>query len=57
MPRQAEIDKGLRVRLAPQGITGTSYLEIDYVDPKANPAAADIVGRPTISTFRARGRR
>lgn len=28
-----EIEKGLRVRLAPQGITGTSYLEIDYVDP------------------------
>lgn len=34
---KAEIDKGLRVRLAPQGITGTSYLEIDYVDPKTNP--------------------
>ena len=33
----AEIEKGLRVRLAPQGITGTSYLEIDYVDPKTNP--------------------
>jgi hypothetical protein len=33
---KAEIDKGLRVRLAPQGITGTSYLEIDYVDPKTN---------------------
>ncbi len=32
-----EIDRGLRVRLAPQGITGTNYLEIDYVDPKANP--------------------
>ena len=32
-----EIEKGLRVRLAPQGITGTSYLEIDYVDPKNNP--------------------
>ena len=32
-----EIDKGLRVRLAPQGITGTNYLEIDYVDPKLNP--------------------
>jgi ABC-type transporter Mla subunit MlaD len=30
---QAEIDRGLRVRLAPQGITGTSYLEIDYTDP------------------------
>jgi hypothetical protein len=34
---QAEVEKGLRVRLAPQGITGTSYLEIDYVDPKTNP--------------------
>jgi paraquat-inducible protein B len=32
-----EIGKGLRVRLAPQGITGTSYLEIDYVDPEKNP--------------------
>ena len=32
-----EIDKGLRVRLAPLGITGTNYLEIDYVDPKTNP--------------------
>jgi paraquat-inducible protein B len=28
-----EIEKGLRVRLAPQGITGTSYLEMDYVEP------------------------
>ncbi len=28
-----EVERGLRVRLAPQGITGTSYLEIDYVDP------------------------
>jgi paraquat-inducible protein B len=33
----AEVEKGLRVRLAPQGITGTNYLEIDYVDPKTNP--------------------
>jgi ABC-type transporter Mla subunit MlaD len=32
-----EIEKGLRVRLAPQGITGTNYLEIDYADPKTNP--------------------
>jgi len=30
---QMEIERGLRVRLAPQGITGTSYLEIDYIDP------------------------
>jgi ABC-type transporter Mla subunit MlaD len=28
-----EVERGLRIRLAPQGITGTSYLEIDYVDP------------------------
>jgi len=30
---QLEVDKGLRLRLAPQGITGTSYLEMDYIDP------------------------
>jgi ABC-type transporter Mla subunit MlaD len=29
----AEVEKGLRVRSASQGITGTNYLEIDYVDP------------------------
>ena len=28
---------GLRTRLAPLGITGAAYLEIDYVDPVANP--------------------
>jgi paraquat-inducible protein B len=28
-----EIERGLRMRLAPQGITGTSFLEIDFVDP------------------------
>lgn len=35
--RQAEIARGLRVRLASQGLTGTSYLEMDYLDPAANP--------------------
>jgi ABC-type transporter Mla subunit MlaD len=29
--------EGLRVRLASQGLTGTSYLEIDYVDATRNP--------------------
>jgi len=29
----AEVERGLRVRSAPQGITGTNYLEIDYVEP------------------------
>src|SRR5919109_148501 len=33
----AEIEKGLRLRLAPQGLTGTAYLEADYLDPKRNP--------------------
>jgi ABC-type transporter Mla subunit MlaD len=28
---------GLRARLAPVGITGTAYLEIDFVDPRTNP--------------------
>jgi len=28
-----EVERGLRIRLAPQGITGTSFLELDYVDP------------------------
>jgi phospholipid/cholesterol/gamma-HCH transport system substrate-binding protein len=31
-----EIEKGLRVRLAFQGLTGTAYLEADYLDPKRN---------------------
>ena len=30
---QMEVEKGLRLRLAPQGITGTSYLEMDYIEP------------------------
>ncbi len=37
-----QIERGLRVRLNPQGITGTSYLEIDFLDPDANrPLAID----------------
>ena len=32
-----EVEKGLRIKLAPQGITGTSYLEVDYVDAANNP--------------------
>ncbi len=28
-----EVEKGLRLRIAPQGITGTNYLEMDYIDP------------------------
>ena len=32
-----ETVKGLRARLASQGLTGASFLEIDYLDPAANP--------------------
>jgi len=33
----AEVQRGLRVRLAPQGLTGQAYLEADYLNPKLNP--------------------
>jgi len=36
----AEVKRGLRVRLAPQGLTGQAYLEADYLDPKENPPLA-----------------
>ena len=32
-----EVQRGLRVRLAPQGLTGQAYLEADYLDPQLNP--------------------
>ncbi|MBI2923880.1 MAG: MCE family protein [Planctomycetes bacterium] len=34
---QKQVDQGMRVRLASQGITGVVYLEIDYLDPVRNP--------------------
>jgi len=35
-----EISRGLRVRMSAQGLTGISYLEVDYVDPEINPPLA-----------------
>lgn len=32
-----EVERGLRVRLAPQGITGLNYLEVDYLLPESYP--------------------
>src|SRR4030095_15115887 len=32
-----EVEKGLRVRLASQGLTGAAYIEADYQDPARNP--------------------
>ena len=34
---QAAVRLGLRIRLASQGITGLSYLELDFVDPERYP--------------------
>lgn len=31
------VERGLRVRLSSQGITGVGYLEINYVNPRSNP--------------------
>ena len=33
-----ELERGFRVRLAAQGLTGVAYLETDYLDPERNPA-------------------
>jgi phospholipid/cholesterol/gamma-HCH transport system substrate-binding protein len=33
-----EVEKGLRVRLSFQGLTGTAHLEMDYMNPKHNPS-------------------
>jgi len=35
-----EVDMGLRIKLVAQGLTGISYLELDYVDPKLSPPHA-----------------
>jgi len=32
--------KGLRLRITPLGITGTSFIQADYLDPKKNPPMA-----------------
>jgi len=34
---QRLVDQGLRIRVAIQGLTGTSYPEADYLDPQKNP--------------------
>src|SRR3982750_2650601 len=41
---QMEVEKGLRLRLAQQGITGLAYLEMDYIEPP--PAVLPIMWEP-----------
>lgn len=38
---KAEAARGLRVRSSPQGITGTNYLEMDYIEPPPPPLPFD----------------
>ncbi|MBU0456317.1 MAG: MlaD family protein [Pseudomonadota bacterium] len=33
-----DVKKGLRVKLALQGLTGNAYLEIDFMNPRTNPS-------------------
>ncbi|MDE8349967.1 MAG: MlaD family protein, partial [Acidocella sp.] len=35
---QQAVERGLRVQIAPQGITGLAYVELSFVDPKQYPA-------------------
>jgi phospholipid/cholesterol/gamma-HCH transport system substrate-binding protein/paraquat-inducible protein B len=35
---RAALDRGFRIRIAPQGLTGVAYLEADYLDPERNPS-------------------
>ena len=32
-----EVERGLRTRLTSQGVTGTAYIEVDYLDPAKYP--------------------
>jgi phospholipid/cholesterol/gamma-HCH transport system substrate-binding protein/paraquat-inducible protein B len=34
---RVQAEKGLRLRVTPLGITGTSFIQADYVDPRRNP--------------------
>jgi ABC-type transporter Mla subunit MlaD len=43
---EVAVNLGLRVRLASQGLTGLTYLELDFVDPKEYPAQ-DVPWTPT----------
>ena len=37
---EREVERGLRVRMASVGLTGTSYIELDYLDPGLHPPLA-----------------
>lgn len=44
---EREVENGLRVRLAAQGITGLSYLDLDYVGPTA-ASPVDVTWTPDV---------
>jgi len=37
---RVQVEKGLRLRLTPLGITGTSFIQADYLNPAKNPPLA-----------------
>jgi ABC-type transporter Mla subunit MlaD len=37
-PTARAVDQGLRAKVAPQGLTGVVYIELDFVDPQKFPA-------------------
>jgi ABC-type transporter Mla subunit MlaD len=41
-----EVAQGLRVKLVTQGLTGTSYLEFDYINPKSSKPPTAITWHP-----------
>jgi hypothetical protein len=34
---EEEVDNGLRIRMLPMGLTGSAYMEMDYLDPVRHP--------------------
>lgn len=41
-----EVERGLRIKIAPQGVTGTAYLELDYFGTKGQAAALPVDWEP-----------
>ncbi len=37
LPSKESVARGLRARIAPQGLTGVSYIELDFADPQRYP--------------------
>jgi len=45
------LDRGFRIRIAPQGLPGVAYLEADYLDPERNPPIVLSLSRRDLHTL------